>query len=353
MVALKYLDPVDDQYKLLPVGGMSQVSADSRYLLSGVRNLVRNGDMIIAQRGNGPWTASGNYTADGFTQSFVGGSVSTTRVAPTNSTPALLQTVVSGQSTAADYAQIHQHIETPVPLNGQVVTLTFKAKASSGAPKIGIRFTYAGHSDYASYQDIPLTTLTLSTTLQTYTVTTTLPANSTTIGASPHFRLSFILSSGSNFSVYSFHTGIQNNTFSLSEVQLEFGAAATPFERLPQQQQMAWNQRYYQRITGVPGLVIGSGQAISTSAAWISYLFPVVMRVAPTLGYSTLAHWGLAVGGPSGQACTALDLLSVGPIGATIRPTTAGGFSAGMAATFYEKAGLTTSYLEFTTDISI
>jgi hypothetical protein len=77
--------------------------------------------------------------------------------------------------------------------------------------------------------------------------------------------------------------GNQNNTFYFTDVQLEEGNAASPFERLPVQQQLAWCQRYYQRIA--PFISTASPIA-SQNTCYVAYLpWPVHMRASPTMQY--------------------------------------------------------------------
>ena len=101
MAVLKYRDPSTNiAYPLT-----------STNLLPG-RNVVRNGDMSIWQRGYGPHT-SAYACSDGWMNSFTGATpTSVSRViAPVGSGSALLQATVSGQAATADWASILQRIE--------------------------------------------------------------------------------------------------------------------------------------------------------------------------------------------------------------------------------------------------
>jgi hypothetical protein len=74
------------------------------------------------------------------------------------------------------------------------------------------------------------------------------------------------------------------NFIELTELQVETGSVATPFEQRPYGMELALCQRYYYRV--FPGTVstimtgIGPG-ASATSATMITH-FPVPMRIAPT-----------------------------------------------------------------------
>ena len=65
-------------------------------------------------------------------------------------------------------------------------------------------------------------------------------------------------------------------TTRVTGIQLESGGAATPFERLPVQQQLALCQRYYyQGGNGAPGIFNG------VTTARYSVMLPVTMRTVP------------------------------------------------------------------------
>lgn len=313
MTRLKYRDPADGLYKLLPVGGgggseevvisagvapalneelwvdLSEVGpiydwsyADNRYLLNGFRNAVRNGDMSIAQRGNGPFTSG--YTVDGWFPVFVGGAVSITRTPASAGGSALLVTAVSGQTATSHYADIRQYIEDVNTLNGKTVTLSFLAKAASGTPQMAVMLSQMFGTGGSSSVTTAVQVVTLSSTLTRYSATFVLPSTAgKTIGADDsQLRVIFRLSSGTDYT--SGGIPLQNNTFTLTEVQLEEGAAKTPFERLPQQQQLAWCQRYFwHHQADVDPDTAWVGHCISATAVYAPVKYPVTMRAVPTV----------------------------------------------------------------------
>src|SRR3954463_6731380 len=203
-------------------------------LVQGVpmRNVVRNGDMSIAQRGNGP-VASGPYFIDGWLLSANGGSATQARVG-TQASGGLavdgagwaLTCALTGQAAAGDYAVLVHRIEGVRTLAGKLVTLSFLASASAGTPKIGVEVEQVFGTGGSA--NVPAATgqITLSTTPTRYSITfTVLSIAGKTIGtAGDHLSLNLWLSSGATLASRASFIGIQNNTFSITDVQLEAGA---------------------------------------------------------------------------------------------------------------------------------
>jgi len=266
------------------------------------RNVIRNGDMSIRQRGISGFTASGVYTVDGWFKNNVDG---THTISPVNESlqsgggmngaKASIQSVVSGQANSViDYAYVSQRIESVRTLAGQQVTLSFIGYAISGSPKIGIeveQFFGTGGSPSATLQT-SVSAITLNNTFTRYSVTFTIPSivgKSVGTSDTDYLCVYFWLSAGSNFSSRSSNIGIQNTTIYLTDVQLEAGSSATPFERLPQQVQLAWCQRYcYIHSDGgaIGACISPLGIAATTVAAYVPYRFPVTMRAVPTIFFS-------------------------------------------------------------------
>lgn len=253
-------------------------------LLSGFRNVIRNGDMGIAQRGNGPFTTHNfTYCVDGWLGYKNGGTMSVTRGGeiPGTNGP-LLIAAVSGQAGADDLAMFFQKIEDVNTLAGETVTLSFLAKASTGTPKIGTSFQQAFGSGGSSPVNSPSTSVTISTTLTRYSLALTVPSIAgKTVGAGSSLTVYLYLSAGANESPGSGGIPIQNDTFSITDVQLEEGSVATPFERLPIQQQLAWCQRYFQRRGA-------SNPNMPEADSWVA--FSVGFASSATAGDTVMTH---------------------------------------------------------------
>ena len=83
---------------------------------------------------------------------------------------------------------------------------------------------------------------------------------------------------------------VEFNTGTLTNVQLEEGTTATPFEHLQYGQQLARCQRYYTNVTGASTSIVNCA-AWSTSTMFGVYNYPTTMRAVPTMTYSALADF--------------------------------------------------------------
>src|SRR4051812_47252514 len=98
------------------------------------RNVIRNGDFGIAQRGNGPFSTDG-YTVDGVRKTSVGGTVSVSRTIPSPGTlnaRYTLQVMTSGQSAVTDYTMLGLAVEGVDTLSGKQVTLSLTGNVVIG-----------------------------------------------------------------------------------------------------------------------------------------------------------------------------------------------------------------------------
>jgi hypothetical protein len=321
------------------------------------RNVFRNGDMGIAQRGNGAFTGS-QITADGWWQYFSGGTSSTTRtVQALGLGSPLLVTTLAGQAAAGDFMMIDHHIEGVGTLSGATVTLSFSAKAASGTPKIGIEldqyFGAGGSPSTRTYTAVG--TVTLSTTLTRYTVTTTIPSVvGKTLGTdgSDFLGIDFFYSAGSTYASRASSIGIQNNTFSITDIQLETGPTVTSFEKLSQQAQLAWCQRYFWRMSsqGANWFRFGVGVVRAGTIADVSIQYPVTMRVTPTVAFSAASTFGAWDGTASG-ACTAITVGdSLNNIAANIFGTWSGLTTQGRGSMLASNA-TATAYIDFSAEL--
>lgn len=228
--------------------------------LFGFRNYIRNGDGFIRQRGLGPFTGSAIYTVDGWIKGHVGGThqidainESLEALGGINGAPTSIRSTVTGQSAAGDYAYLAQKIEGVRSLSNKTVTVSFVAYANSGTPKIGVEVLQnfgTGGSPSASVFYSP-GAVTITNVGAKYSMTFVVPSISGKVlgtGGDDNLQLQLWLSAGTNFASRASNIGIQNSTITVTDVQLEPGPYATPFERLPQQMQLAWNERYLQTL---------------------------------------------------------------------------------------------------------
>jgi hypothetical protein len=81
--------------------------------------------------------------------------------------------------------------------------------------------------------------------------------------------------------------GTNGATFYITGVQLEKGTQATSFDYRPYGTELALCQRYYQKYTAT-----GIGVACTTVSAGGGFVFPVPMRVSPTIGNGSFTSGG-------------------------------------------------------------
>ena len=256
------------------------------------RNKLHNPLFNVAQRGAGPFTTNGAYTADRWTQSLSTSTLSTTLVslADTDRTAIGdeeaqngLQVVFGGTSGAGDYAYLQQRIESVRRLSNKTVTLSFWARATSGTPKIGYNWTQffgSGGSPSAQVNFNSGATAALSTTWTRYSITVAVPsASGKTLGTAGDFTSpNFWFTSGATNNAAAGGIGVQSGTIQLWGVQLEIGPVATAIEKLGFSLDFINCQRFYQ--TGF--LLAQCYNPVANSAFGATAFLPVVMRAAPT-----------------------------------------------------------------------
>jgi hypothetical protein len=176
-----------------------------------------------------------------------------------------------------------------IPFAGQVVTLSFWARAganySGGSNQLGCN-VYSGtgtdqNTDATGFtgSTTPITSaVTLTTSWQKFIFNGTVPSNSTQLGMM--------------FNYAPTGTAGVSDYFEITGIQLELGSAATPFSRTGGtiQGELAVCQRYYQRFTAgqdssnnaVYNRLCPPGQGQGVSAVTCTVPFAVVMRIGPS-----------------------------------------------------------------------
>jgi hypothetical protein len=276
------------------------------------KNKVINSDMTINQRNFTSTTTTAVQMVDRWRSTFTQAS----GVAPTYSveqfTPGTapvagyeakqyLRVVSTNQSAAGDRLLFtYNGIEDVRTFAGQTVTFSFWARAASGTPSVTMEFAQlfgTGGSPSTAITAIGVTKIQINTNWVRYTGTVAIPSISgKTVGTDPNTsQLGFSIwaSAGSDWNTRSGSLGIQNNTFDIWGVQVEYGSKATPFQTASGGNyftELAMCQRYYWRSTAASVYQsFGTGQAFSTTAAIINITNPVPMRTAPTsIDFSTL-----------------------------------------------------------------
>ena len=209
-------------------------------------------------------------------------------------------------------ARTEHKIEDVRTLANQSVTVSFWAKASA-TTSLDVYLTQNFGSGGSTTVNLTAQVVSLTTSWQRFSTTFTVPSISgKTLGTGSFLALTFRETSAST-----------NVTFDFWGVQVEAGLTATAFQTATGtiQGELAACQRYYFRNTGGGATAYNpyaNGGTISTTGAYISFPFPVQMRVAPT----AIEFSGIAVQ-TSGGTLAALSTLTMDQVS---------GFNASLAA---------------------
>lgn len=259
-------------------------------------NYIINGAFEINQRAFSSTTSSG-FTFDRWAAFYASGSVTfSNQVFSPGASPSAtvtgknyLRCVTTGQSGSSAYAIISQAIEGVETLAGETVTVSFWAKAASGTPKVALEMyrSYGAGGSPSADEQLYAGQVTLSTSMQRYSITYTLPSISgKTLGTTHtgYVKPQFWLSAGTDFNARTGSLGIQSNTFDIWGVQVERGSTATSFRRNANSiaGELAACQRYYKRWTAFDAgyIIIGAGTTVNTSVC--QFDIHNQMRVGPS-----------------------------------------------------------------------
>jgi hypothetical protein len=269
-------------------------------------NLLTNGGFEIWQRGNGPFTANGTYSADRWLL-FVGSgstlSVSRGNVGSAGSFCATLTYTHSSPS------QLYQVIAgADCRLQGLTVTFSMLVNAnvaSAASLQINSNGTGGGISNSAFHSG--------NSTYQRLSVTATIPGDATSV----------------NFAL----TVQASGTFSLDQAILVVGSQAANYVPLHPADDLARCLRYYEPLGGGPpnGEYFTVLQAFSSTGANGSLRFKVPKAVTPTLTSINVANFACQPAGGGSLACSALAFNAPSVQGTGVTTTTASGLVAGNA----------------------
>jgi hypothetical protein len=270
--------------------------------LAGFRNRIINGNFDFWQRGTS-FTAS-EYGADRWGHGRIGTTHTVTRqsftlgqTAVPNEPTYFCRTVVTSVAGAGNISQLFQRVEDVRTFAGKQVTVSFWAKvdATKNISIELVQYFGTGGSPSAEVTSIGVTKVSVGTSWQKVTVTTTLPSISgKTLGTDGNHQttLNIYFDAGSDFNARTDTLGQQSGTFEIAQVQLEPGPVATPFEQRPIGTELALCQRYFCKsyeIDVTPGSVsynLGNPNSLSASSLiWIAcnVSFPVTMRTNPSV----------------------------------------------------------------------
>lgn len=304
--AASYVDPANPNW-LTP-----NVESLNGGFLSGFRNLLINGNMLVNQRGYTSTVIPAGgvpvFTADRWKASKNGTQTVMFEHGPSflvgNRPRDCIQVRATSSYTnlPGDYVLIEQRVEgnESTRLRGQTFTLSFLVFATRpGQYTVAFRNGPGGRSYLAPFN------VTASLAWQKITVTVVggipigdadgLGGTQWNVGAGVGLQLSFIANGGSTY-VSSTVNAWQSNSvavaagqvqglqasgdvFAITEVQLELGPKATPFERRNVAAEITLCQRYFE-LTSVVTAMTANG-ANSLSFGWSP--FATAKRVEPTI----------------------------------------------------------------------
>jgi hypothetical protein len=223
---------------------------------------------------------------------------------------------------------------------GNSVTVSFKAKAGANFSAASNTLTVTlvngtGSTDVSAFSftgsnNFSTNNQTLTTTLTNYSFTGSCPANATAIAV--------------NFSFTPVGTAGADDSFSITDVQLEVSPTQTAFQRKPFNTVLNECKSFYRKSfayatapaqsAGVPGSIAYTAQIASTTTGWTVFEpFTPPMLVAPTITYynpsASNAKWrNLTGAADSGTAATS-GSITITESGVNINNPQVAGDSAG------------------------
>jgi hypothetical protein len=259
------------------------------------RNILLNGRINVQQRGTGPWTVTGYYTADRWQMSVVGDTFSASvislppaTIVGDESAAASLQVVVTGGASAGNYTQIVQNTLDAKRTSNKTVTFSFWAKGSA-ALNVGVYLAQlfgTGGSPSTGVVIAPHT-FAVTTTWTRYSCSFTVPSTSgETFGTNNDSSLAVWigLSSGSTFASQ-LGVGVQSGTFDFWGLQLEIGSTVTALESRSTDDELLRCQYFY-----ALGQIYVSGYGAAGAGIIASSTYPRTMRAIPTVAVTSSVY---------------------------------------------------------------
>lgn len=252
---------------------------------SSTGNIIINGAFDIWQRGTTFTNPSGyTYTADrwrSYRYGFATGMTATRQTSSLTGTQycARVQRTASNAATDALYLDYSAETVDSIPFAGKTVTVSFYARAganySAALKALGFVVRTGTGTDqamtaYTGSSDVSLTSHTLSTSWQRFTVSFAVGSNATEMGL--------------QFYYVPVGTAGAADYFEVTGIQLEAGATATPFKRASGtiQGELAACQRYYE--TGQAYIMaVGVPTGANYYQIYWRHPFKVTKRASATL----------------------------------------------------------------------
>lgn len=272
--------------------------------LAGFRNRIINGNFDFWQRGTSmTFTgtgSAGNYLADRWYAAVFGAS-GTASIAVAQQPFTIGQTEVPNEpkyymavqptvmptlGASGGCVRIMQAMESVRTYAGKTVTVSFWAKADTTRTYAVMLDQYFGTGGSPSARFGVGQTINVTASWKYFTVTINVPSIAgKTIGTNgdDFLGLEFILYKQDN-TIFNDNLGpvgtfTANMYLALSQVQVEQGTIATPFENRPIAMELAMCQRYYEVLTGTRYV----GVPPSGGTQYATWTFKVTKRIAPTV----------------------------------------------------------------------
>lgn len=280
-----------------------------------LRNHLINGNFAIAQRGTS-FTSTGSannddtYNLDRWYILSDGNDIADitqdTATVPSNGSQTAIALDVETVNKKFGIAQIIEQ-RNCAGLIGNTVTLSFKAKVSSTSKLDNVKaaiIAWSGTADTVTSDVISAWNVEgTNPTLITNATYENSPANLNLTTSYATYSVSAAVDTASTKNIIVLiWSDVTDTTLGdflyITDVQLEVGTAATPFERRQYGQELALCQRYYSKsynLSTVPGTSSTGGYAAlpglagGTGNTRTNIRFAVDMRTAPTLSYWDLA----------------------------------------------------------------
>ena len=289
----------------------------------GFRNKIINGGFEVWQRGTArTFMQAGQYLADRWTvRQYQQNAHQRTAVTPVAGMQTRYALRASSSTTAETAGGSRMWTNTmlesadSIPLRGKTMTFSFWVRFSSATCSSSTATPYGNWDAYIDYcssttdasmvttgadgggGSVTLTNGSLPTTWTKYTGTYTIPSNANNVGI--QFGFAGLGNTASADTVW----------YEITQVQLEHGSVATPFEQRPIQTELALCQRYFQKsyaTNTAPGTATDSGAyvAYGVSNVYVLLLITIPLRVPMRVTPTTITYYRVDVANTVGWAYT-------------------------------------------------
>ncbi len=316
-----------------------------------LRNKLINGNFAVAQRGTSFTSTNGannndTYNLDRWYVLSDGNDIVDITQAtdvPSNGSKYSIGLDVETVNKKFGIAQIIENINCQ-NLIGNTVSLSFKARVTATTKLDNVKaaiVSWSGTadsgvtSDIISAWNVEGTNPTLTTSL-TYENT---PANLNVTTSWATYKIANIAvdtASTTNIIVFIW-SDVTDTTLGdflyVTDVQLEVGSVATPYERQIYTDQLAQCQRYYQYWGGSAYYErVASGFWVTSTASEVNVpRISVTMRATPTITYSSVSDWAVS-NHNTNYTCTAISIGNSSPSSCSFSLTSATGAAGGSVA---------------------